>query len=54
MKTDRMALPPRSKRFKPNRVTEKVIPVVLVLLLVILLGVLVIIGLSLAGVFPPA
>ncbi|MGE5461744.1 MAG: hypothetical protein ACM3PS_00215 [Syntrophothermus sp.] len=47
-----MAVTPRSKRFKPNRVTEKIVPVVLVLLLVILLSVFVVIGLSLAGVFP--
>ena len=44
----------RSKRFKPNLVTEKVVPVLLVLLLMILLAVFVVIGLSLAGVFPPA
>jgi hypothetical protein len=44
----------RSKRFKPNLVTEKIVPVLLVLLLVILLAVFVVIGLSLAGVFPAA
>jgi hypothetical protein len=49
-----MADTPRSRRFKPNLVTEKVVPVVLVLLLVILLAVLIVIGLSLAGVFPAA
>jgi hypothetical protein len=49
-----MAGTSRSKRFKPNLVTEKIVPVVLVLLIVILLSVLVVIGLSLAGVFPPA
>ncbi len=47
-----MAATPRSKRFKPTLVTEKIVPVVLVLLLVILLGVFVVIGLSLAGIFP--
>jgi hypothetical protein len=47
-----MADTPHSKRFKPNLVTEKIVPVVLVLLLVILLAVLVVIGLSLAGAFP--
>ena len=47
-----MAATSRSKRFKPNLVTEKIVPVVLVLLLVILLAVFVVIGLSLAGVFP--
>jgi hypothetical protein len=49
-----MATPSRSKRFKPNLVTEKIVPVLLVLLLVILLAVFVVIGLSLAGVFPAA
>jgi hypothetical protein len=47
-----MADTPRSKRFKPNLVTEKIVPIVLVLLLVVLLAVFVVIGLSLAGVFP--
>jgi hypothetical protein len=49
-----MAVTPRSKRFKPNSLTEKIVPIILVLLIVILLGVFVVIGLSLAGVFPPA
>jgi hypothetical protein len=49
-----MADIPGSKRFKPNLVTEKIVPVLLVLLLVILLAVLVVIGLSLAGAFPSA
>jgi hypothetical protein len=47
-----MADTSRSKRFKPNLVTEKVVPVVLVVLLVVLLAVLIVIGLSLAGSFP--
>jgi hypothetical protein len=47
-----MADTPRSKRFKPNVVTEKIVPVLLVLLVVILLAVFIVIGLSLAGVFP--
>jgi hypothetical protein len=47
-----MATTPRSKRFHPNLVTEKIVPVLLVLLLLVLLAVFVIIGLSLAGVFP--
>ncbi len=47
-----MAVTPKSKRFKPNMMTEKIVPVLLVLLLLILLGVFVVIGLSLAGVFP--
>jgi hypothetical protein len=49
-----MAGTSRSKRFKPNLVTEKIVPVLLVLLLVILLAVFVVIGLSLAGAFPAA
>ncbi|MGE5374785.1 MAG: hypothetical protein ACM3XO_06980 [Bacteroidota bacterium] len=49
-----MAATPKSKRFTPNTVTEKIVPILLVLLLLILLGVFVVIGLSLAGVFPPA
>ncbi len=49
-----MADTSRSKRFKPNLVTEKIVPLLLVLLLAILLAVLVVIGLSLAGVFPSA
>jgi hypothetical protein len=39
----------RSKRFIPNTITEKVVPVVLFILLLILLAVLVIVGLSLVG-----
>jgi hypothetical protein len=49
-----MSATPKSKRFTPNTVTEKIVPILLVLLLLILLGVFVVIGLSLAGVFPPA
>lgn len=49
-----MAVTPRSKRFKPNTITEKIVPALLVLLLLILLSVFVVIGLSLAGVFPAA
>jgi hypothetical protein len=49
-----MAMSPRSKRFKPNTITEKIVPIILVLLIVVLLGVFIVIGLSLAGVFPPA
>lgn len=43
-----------SKRFDPNTLTEKIVPVLLVLLVVILLAVLVVIGLSLVGVIPSA
>ena len=49
-----MAVTPRSKRFTPNLITEKIVPVLLVILILILLGVFVVIGLSLAGVFPSA
>jgi hypothetical protein len=44
----------RSKRFKPTLVTEKIVPILLVILLVFLVTVFVVIGLSLAGVFPAA
>lgn len=46
-----MAPTPKSKRFSPNTLTEKIVPVVLVLLLLLLLAVFVVIGLSVAGVF---
>ncbi len=49
-----MAATPKSKKFTPNMVTERIVPILLVLLLLILLGVFVVIGLSLAGVFPAA
>lgn len=48
-----MATTHRSKRFNPNLMTEKIVPILLVLLLLVLLAVFVIIGLSLAGVIPP-
>ncbi len=41
-----------SKRFNPNTVTEKIVPILLVALLIILVAVFVIIGLSLAGAIP--
>jgi len=47
-----MAPTPKSKRFMPNMVTERIVPVILVLLLLILLAVFVVIGLSVAAVFP--
>ncbi len=47
-----MATTHRSKRFNPNVITEKIVPILLVILLIILLAVFVIIGLSLAGVIP--
>lgn len=43
-----------SKKFNPNTLTEKVVPALLALLVVILVAVFVIIGLSLAGVISPA
>lgn len=42
----------RSKRFKPNAIAEKIVPVVLALLVLALLAVIVIIVLSLMGVIP--
>lgn len=42
----------RSKRFRPSSVTEKLVPVFLVVLLLILLAVLVIVVLALLGVIP--
>jgi hypothetical protein len=49
-----MAATRHSKRFNPNTLTEKIVPILLVGLLIILLAVFVIIGLSLAGVIPSA
>jgi hypothetical protein len=49
-----MASTHRSKRFNPNMVTEKIVPVLLAILLIALLVVFVIVGLSLAGFFPTA
>jgi hypothetical protein len=49
-----MATTHRSKRFNPNTMTEKIVPILLVLLLLVLLAVFVIIGLSLAGIIPSA
>jgi hypothetical protein len=43
-----------SKKFNPNTLTEKVVPLLLVLLVVILVAVFVIIGLSLVGIIPSA
>jgi hypothetical protein len=49
-----MAATNRSKRFTPNMITERIVPILLVLLILILLAVFVIIGLSLAGAIPAA
>lgn len=42
----------RSKRFLPSAFIDKFIPIVLIILVLILIGSLVIIGLSLMGVTP--
>ncbi|MBI5944963.1 MAG: hypothetical protein HY864_11390 [Chloroflexi bacterium] len=44
----------RSKRFSPSVVTEKLVPVFLTVLLLVLLAVIVIIALSLIGATPSA
>lgn len=49
-----MAVTHRSKRFNPNLLTEKIVPILLVLLVLILLTVFVVMGLSLVGVIPSA
>ena len=49
-----MAVTNRSKRFNPNLITEKLVPLLLLILLLVLLSVFVVIGLSLAGVIKPA
>jgi len=49
-----MSATQHSRRFNPNKLTEKVVPALLVILAVILLAVFVIIGLSLVGVIPSA
>jgi hypothetical protein len=47
-----MSGPRQSKRFSPSTLTEKVIPVFLVLLVLALIAVIVIIALALLGIFP--
>ncbi|MBI5966090.1 MAG: hypothetical protein HY863_21625 [Chloroflexi bacterium] len=49
-----MSVSRRSKRFAPSSVMEKLVPVFLVALLLILLAVFIIIGLSLMGVIASA
>ena len=49
-----MAASRRSKRFDPNVITEKIVPILLVVLVLVLLAVLVVIGLSLVGAIPSA
>ena len=50
----KMTKPNSSKRFEPSAVSEKLVPVLLGLLLLVLLSVFVIIGLSLMGGSPSA
>jgi hypothetical protein len=45
---------PRSKKFSPSFITERLVPVFLILLLLILLTVFVLIGLSALAVIPVA
>lgn len=49
-----MPEPRQSKRFSPSFITEKLIPILLVMLILVLLAVLIIIGLSLFGGTPSA
>jgi hypothetical protein len=49
-----MANTQRSKRFDPTLLTEKIVPILLVVLVIVLAFVLVVIGLSLVGLIPPA
>lgn len=49
-----MAANQRSKRFQPNHLTEKVVPILLLVLVLILVAVFVITVLSLVGLFPTA
>ena len=47
-----MSNPKPSKRFTPNKLAEKLVPALLILLALALVAVFVVIGLSLAGVIP--
>ena len=49
-----MATSNHSKRFNPTTLTEKVVPVLLIVLTVALLGVVVLVALSLMGIIPSA
>ena len=49
-----MAATRQSKRFNQNTLTQKIVPILLVLLLIALVAVFVILGLSLAGVIQSA
>jgi len=54
MPIDKPPRPRKSKRFVPSSITEKLVPVFLVVLLLILLAVLIIISLSSLGVIRPS
>ena len=41
-----------SRRFSPNKLTEKIVPALLVVLVIVLLAVFIIIGLSSVGLIP--
>ena len=49
-----MSVNHQTKRFSPNTLTEKIVPIFLIVLALVLLSVFVIIGLSLTGIFPSA
>lgn len=49
-----MSVTQHSKKFTPTTLTEKIVPALLVLLVLILLAVFVVIGLSLVGGIPSA
>lgn len=49
-----MPEPRYSKRFSPSIITEKLVPILLIMLIVALLAVLIIVGLSLLGGTPSA
>lgn len=49
-----MSTPHPTKRFNPNTFTERIVPLLLIVMVFALLAVFIIIGLSLTGVFPSA
>ena len=49
-----MSQQPRSKKFSPSFITEKLVPILLIILVGVLLAVLVLISLSLFGLIPAA
>ena len=49
-----MSTPQPSKRFNPSTLTEKIVPVLFIILILIFVAVFVIIGLSLVGIIPSA